>query len=185
METIVVVAQHRNQYYNRSKSHISDHLVSSPSRSFKRVNCRAFHSSPGVLPSPPSFANISDPKSARFFYSEPTKQGKRNRSFTLSPSLSPKVINFTADISCSELWAGPAYSNSPPPSSVPIPKFSLRPRRSISLELPLSEPEVVVPAAAKSAPSSPTREPADGFFLNTLTATENLRRILHLDIADH
>lgn len=34
-----------------------------------------------------------------------------------------------------EKWAGPAYSNSPPPSSLPFPKFSMQQMRSIASDL--------------------------------------------------
>ncbi|KAI3788168.1 hypothetical protein L2E82_00880 [Cichorium intybus] len=36
----------------------------------------------------------------------------------------------------SELWVGPAYSNSPPPSSLSIPNFSVKQKRTVSLDLP-------------------------------------------------
>jgi hypothetical protein len=47
--------------------------------------------------------------------------------------------------------------------------------------------DVVVPLHAKSAPSSPTAGSGVSFFSDsdTAIATENLRRILHLKIADH
>ncbi|OAY75609.1 hypothetical protein ACMD2_03132 [Ananas comosus] len=185
METLVAVAQHRHQYFTRSKSHVSDRCVSSPSGSFRGINCRTFQSGAGILPSPPrSFASIPSPKSP-CFYSESPKQRRRSKPVAVnSPMLSPNKTDVNDDISCPELWAGPAYSNSPPPSSLPMPKFSLRQKRSISLELPLPKPEVSAGPIPNSAPSSPTRDFADDFVLNAATATENLRRILHLDVAD-
>ncbi|MBA0686207.1 hypothetical protein Goari_013822 [Gossypium aridum] len=57
-----------------------------------------------------------------------------------------------------ELWAGPAYSNSPPPSSLPIPKFSLRVKRTVSLDLPAADPFVDVHPTGNSAPASLTGE---------------------------
>lgn len=95
-----------------------------------------------------------------------------------------------------ENWAGPAYSNSPPPSSLPLPKFSMRQLRSVSLELPSNNDEFggVVTAATTpgfhSAPPSPTRDAPEyslprgkmqGFSLDVASATKNLRRILNLD----
>lgn len=87
----------------------------------------------------------------------------------------------------SELWAGPAYSYSPPPSSLPIPKFSIRPKRTISLELPGSAPEFKLHPVPKSAPPSPSREHSSStrdFFYSADSATQALRRILNLDIQD-
>ncbi|KAM0829749.1 hypothetical protein ACQ4PT_066681 [Festuca glaucescens] len=75
------------------------------------------------------------------------------------------------------------------PSSLPIPNFSLREKRSVSLDLPPAErcDDVEVRPHAKSAPSSPVSGSGSGFFnvKDTAIATENLRRILQLDIADH
>ncbi|EHA8591240.1 histone-lysine N-methyltransferase 2D [Cocos nucifera] len=186
METLVVVAQHRNQYYTRGKSQISDMFGAAPFRGFKGINCRTFQSGAGILPPPPSFPSAPEPRSP-CFYSEPPKQSRRSKPILISPSTSPKRASFHDELSYSELWAGPAYSNSPPPSSLPIPKFSLRQKRSISLELPGPPSEITLHPLSKSAPSSPTRKSGssdDDFFLSTTTATENLRRILHLDIAD-
>ncbi|CBI28709.3 unnamed protein product, partial [Vitis vinifera] len=52
METLLVVPQHRNQYYGRSKAHGSDRFVSSPSSDFREINCRTFESGAGILPTP-------------------------------------------------------------------------------------------------------------------------------------
>ncbi|KAI9182369.1 hypothetical protein LWI28_024676 [Acer negundo] len=93
-------------------------------------------------------------------------------------------------LSYSERWAGPAYSNSPPPSSLPIPKFSMRPKRTVSLELPvandISGMEMSHPFA-KSAPPSPTRGHTGSTrdaFVSADSATQTLRRILNLDHTD-
>lgn len=91
-------------------------------------------------------------------------------------------------LSCPELWAGPTYSNSPPASSLPMPKFSIRGNRSVSLELPTSsnaESVEKVHPIAKSAPPSPTRghnhpSPREPFH-GADSATRTLRRILNLD----
>lgn len=86
-----------------------------------------------------------------------------------------------------ELWAGPAYSNSPPPSSLPIPKFSLRGKRSASLGLPEQMGCEDLRPLPKSAPASPSREsstgspPANRFFSHAF-ATWDLCRILNLNL---
>ncbi|OAY76065.1 hypothetical protein ACMD2_05917 [Ananas comosus] len=185
METLVVVAHHRSHYHNKRKSQISDRFASSPANGFKGINCRSFESGAGFLASPPrALSEPKEPKSP-FFYSEPPKQSRRSKPISISkPLVSPRVANLNDDFSNSELWAGPTYSNSPPPSSLLMPKFTLRPKRSVSLELPRPKYNDEIKPAAKSAPSSPTGESGNDFFLNTATATENLRRILHLDIAD-
>lgn len=103
-----------------------------------------------------------------------------------------KEITFDEDLSggsflLSELWAGPTYSNSPPPSSLPIPKFTMRPKRTVSLDLPGSSPEIELRIMAKSAPSSPNRERlcfTSDLFDNADSATKTLRRILNLNLED-
>ncbi|RZS06031.1 hypothetical protein BHM03_00036655 [Ensete ventricosum] len=194
METLVVVSQHRNQCFGRSRSQLSDRFGSSPSRTFRGINCRSFESGFDSLCSPPSrvssFNSHPAPKSP-CFYSEPPKRSGRSKPIPINPPPSPKGAAFNGYYSYSELWAGPAYSNSPPPSSLPIPGFSLRQKRSVSFELPIPKPEVSLRSISKSAPSSPTRESTSSakntlpyIATATATATENLRRILHLDIAD-
>lgn len=171
METLVVVSHHRNH-----KSRISDRFGSSPTRGFKGISCRTFESSAGVLPSPRACNRSPEPKSP----SGPLVKSSRLRSnpIAISPKPNAKSPSFDdEEFSYSELWAGPAYSNSPPPSSLPIPKFSLRQKRSVSLELPRPLSGIVLPPLAKSAPTSPTRD-------TFTSATENLRRILQLDVTD-
>ncbi|KAL3698042.1 hypothetical protein R1sor_012118 [Riccia sorocarpa] len=102
-----------------------------------------------------------------------------------------------------ERWAGPAYTNSPPPSNLPFPTFpTQRPKSSLlgmSL-VGLVDPLVpdVVPVKASSAPSSPTRVTSVFFSerrtesrvdskglaarVDPSSATKDLRRILNLDI---
>ncbi|PKA66078.1 hypothetical protein AXF42_Ash010488 [Apostasia shenzhenica] len=189
METLVVIAHHRNQGYSRCKSQISDRFGSSPSRAFNGINCRcrAFQSGNGILPSPPrvfpSLASSPEPINPDI-RSAPAKLSRRSSPITISPEPSRKVSAFSEEFSCSELWAGPTYSNSPPPSSLPIPKFSLLPKRSISFELHDLSSSFTLQPEAKSAPTSPTcdsRSSSPDFFLSTSFATENLRRILNLD----
>lgn len=98
---------------------------------------------------------------------------------------------FSPPISVTENWAGPAYSCSPPPSSLPFPKFSLQQRRCVSLELPparddFSEPESdsTLLISSQSAPASPSGEApviVQAFGLDVVSATKDLRRILNLD----
>ncbi|WOK98500.1 hypothetical protein Cni_G07212 [Canna indica] len=193
METLVV-SQHRNQCCGRSRSHMPDRLDSSPSGGLRGTNCRAFESCAGILPSPPpkisSFSSHPAPTSPCFYLESP-KHKRKSKPIPICRTHSPRGATFNGDSSYSELWAGPAYSNSPPPSSLPMPKFSLRQKRSVSMELTIAKPEVAHRPMSQSAPSSPTREltsSSNDFLLftatATATATENLRRILHLDVAD-
>ncbi|OIW05008.1 hypothetical protein TanjilG_06420 [Lupinus angustifolius] len=88
----------------------------------------------------------------------------------------------------SELWAGPTYSNSPPPSSLPIPKFSVTPAKTVSLDLPGSSPEIEMHyPVAKSALSSPRRECSScmlHLFVKDDSATKMLCRVLNLNLND-
>lgn len=181
METLLVVAQHRNQYYGRSKAHGSGRFVSSPSSSFIEINCRSFESGTGILPTPLS-PKTPSPHSEDSKRAKPTSKSSAIAiPFAQSSSYEK---SFHEDLAYSELWAGPAYSNSPPPSSLPIPKFSMRPKRSASLDLPASAPVIKTHPIAKSAPPSPTREPFPSPRDFTDFATKNLRRILNLDLTD-
>lgn len=180
------MSEQRNHRSSGQRKSSGPNFSSPPSsRGFRGMNCRSSHSAvcAGLLPSPP-------PPPARTYSSPEPKtpkqqhvrhSGKRSRPISISPSMSPP--------SRPELWAGPAFSNSPPPSSLPIPKFSLWEKRSVSLELPPVErcDDVEVRPHAKSAPSSPVGGSGFGFFndKDTAIATENLRRILQLDITDH
>ncbi|XP_044503280.1 putative protein TPRXL [Mangifera indica] len=223
MEALVVVAQHKNQYYGRVKPNGSSRYGSSPSRNLRDVNCRAFESGSGILPAP--IKNVSAPVNKRpsSFVSFNSSSSPKTPSASVNgnsysvdntitksktnSSSSPIVINmkiprnetsFTGKLlgefesfSFSELWAGPAYSNSPPPSSLPIPKFSMRPKRTVSLDLPIMVHETsveMVRPMAKSAPSSPTRGLTGctrDIFLSADSATKTLRRILNLDNAGY
>ncbi|GLT74332.1 hypothetical protein SLA2020_461370 [Shorea laevis] len=214
METLFVLEQHRNQCYNRVRSNGSARFGSSPSRNFRQINCRTFQSSAGILPSPLKQYSSPVAKRASSFPTPSPVSSPR----TPSPSANSHSVNtvhskssvkslpipinnnnrnpkkktfngFSGEVfSYSELWAGPAYSNSPPPSSLPMPKFSLREKRTASLELPTSDPVVVtMHAIAKSAPSSPTREHNASAAEPLVTidfATRTLRRILNLDSND-
>lgn len=211
METLVVVAQHRNQYYsNSSRSKAQDHGrfgSSSPSSQFRGINCRTFQTgSSGILPTPfkstttTTSPDHSNAKSKTTLTTPISKSDTKSCSTKLEPSSAPVPIN---DKGCkkeisfvepngsfllSELWAGPTYSNSPPPSSLPIPKFSVRPKRTVSLDLPsLSSPEFELRKIANSAPCSPRREDspfARDFLVNDDSATKTLCRILNLNLDD-
>ncbi|KAG2554612.1 formin-like protein 13 [Panicum virgatum] len=191
MATLVISEQRGHQLHHSSgrrkkASSASPHFSSpQPVRGFQADNCRAFHSSItiGILPSPPApgvarTRSSPEPKTPK----QQVHHGKkRSRAISISPSTSPP--------SRPELWAGPGFSNSPPPSSLPIPKFSLHQKRSISLEFPPADrsDDEVLPVHAKSVPSSPTAGSGVSFFSDNdaAIATENLRRILHLKIEDH
>ncbi|PON94931.1 flocculation FLO11-like protein [Trema orientale] len=202
MEMLVVVAQHRNQYCSRVKSQ-GPVRCGSPCRGFRGINCRSFQSAAGILPSP-WFANnspgykgaCSSPRTPSPCVNSGSEGKARSRitakstPIAIDAKLSNKKKYFNEEVSVeslsfSELWAGPAYSNSPPPSSLPIPKFSIRPKRTVSLELPGSPPDYDMHPIAKSAPASPTREHSPftrDIFHGADSATETLRRILNLDI---
>ena len=186
METLVVVAQHRNQCYTRPKPQgHAEFGSSSHSRDFRAINCRSFQTGYGVLPTPlkrpktpltPSNPNKTRCKTTPSSAPVPINHKKEKKGFNVVPN---------GGILLSELWAGPTYSSSPPPSSLPIPKFSVRPKRSVSLDLPGSCREVEMPLRANSAPSSPRGEHSpcarDGLFDS---ATNTLRRILNLNLDD-
>lgn len=202
METLLV-EEHKNQYYSRGKQHGPGRVGPTPSKSFRGINCRTFQSGSGILPTPPP---LKSKKPCPSVYSPKTPSADsqfdaKSKSYSDSKVMSrnngrtnPIPINarnlkkekpFNEGFSFSELWAGPAYSNSPPPSSLPIPKFSVRPKRTVSLELPSSVSAIEMHPIAKSAPPSPTREHSSSkrdLFHNADSATRTLRRILNLDV---
>ncbi|XP_051118577.1 uncharacterized protein LOC127242898 [Andrographis paniculata] len=231
METLVAVNHHRNQhqYYGRNRNHGASKFGSfgSPSASFRAINCRTFQSGEGLLPTPfydlsskvpasdkPFSASLS-PKTPTPSNDYPEKPSAKRivKSRSVPVPIKCKLKSKQRDLYFSELWAGPAYSNSPPPSSLPIPKFSVRPTRSASLDLPNIASEFDLHPIARSAPASPRRErspspidlfgadvdvatPIDLFgvdvdvanpidlFDGINDATKTLRRILNLDISD-
>lgn len=184
METLVVVEQHKDQFCSRSKAKDHARFGSSPSRDFIGINCRTFESGYGVLPTPL--------RSQSFNENPHKKTSSRSNSIPINGKGCRKDLTFDEDLSggsflLSELWAGPTYSNSPPPSSLPIPKFTMRPKRTVSLDLPGSSPEIELRVMAKSAPSSPNRERlcfTSDLFDNADSATKTLRRILNLNLED-
>ncbi|CAI0400758.1 unnamed protein product [Linum tenue] len=190
METLLVVAHHRNQCYGRVKPHRSGR------RNFRGINCRTFESGPGILPNP--FRTPSSSINAQWNAHSGDKSRHKTAPVSSPIPISVKgprkfstfndgIFNSDEDSAFSELWAGPAYSNSPPPSSLPIPKFSMKPKRTVSLDLPLPDSKFELPPIAKSAPASPSRKhdsPTRDMFCTTDSATKTLRRILNLDLGD-
>ncbi|KAK9747748.1 hypothetical protein RND81_02G012900 [Saponaria officinalis] len=210
METLIAVAHHRNQYYSGCRNGNNPMKFGpSSSRGFRDVNCRAFEGGIGLLPSPSK--GYGSPVSTRGLLARKPlnpcggvgrgvskSEDVKTKSKKMSSS-SPIAINFDGrggslkeresreDLLLLERWAGPAYSNSPPPSSLPMPKFDVTPKRTVSLELPAFESDLNLPPMSKSAPTSPTnkspRSSVD-FFSDDDCATRTLRRILNLDIVD-
>lgn len=202
METLVV-AHHRNhdQYHGRNRSHGSTRFGSSspPSGSFRGINCRTFHSGEGMLWVPlkscptktsvtnNAFCSSLSPRTPSPPLNENSKTSKRiAKSCSIPIPMNIMFENKEGGLQFSELWAGPAYSNSPPPSSLPMPKFSMRPKRTVSLDLPTAASEIDLPPFSKSAPASPREHspsPGDLFDIAD-SATKTLRRMLNLDISD-
>ncbi|KAI3460890.1 hypothetical protein Pfo_017553 [Paulownia fortunei] len=195
METLVVVAHHRNHGHGPTKF---DSFGSEPSGNFPGISCRTFQSGAGLLPTPVksfstpftenAFSASLSPKTPSPYFNENQRSSKRNAKSSTIPI--PIKINFEnkeGEFHFSERWAGPAYSNSPPPSSLPLPRFSLPPKRTVSLDLPTLASEIDMHPIAKSAPASPTRwrspSPSD-LFASADSATKTLRRILNLDITN-
>ncbi|KAJ6412306.1 hypothetical protein OIU84_005380 [Salix udensis] len=188
---------------------------SAPSKHFGDINCRTFHSGAGLLP--PPFQTSTTPATKSTTHAPPAshppktpppaakshsvdigrfKTASKSSPITINVKSPRKEISFNEEMGFvnenllfSELWAGPAYSNSPPPSSLPIPKFSMRPpKRTVSLDSPVSDyADFDVQPTVKSAPASPSREHSPcirDMFLSADSATKTLRRILNLDVAD-
>lgn len=216
METLVVVAQHQDQYGSRRRVHGSARcgsFVSPPIGGYKEVKYRVFPQEAGILRTPAK-TPTGNKRASSNLQKTPSPSVRKSQSGvsvskqlkgggavkTSATTITPIRISFKADdtnkkgvfghrCSGSELWAGPAYSYSPPPSSLPIPSFSVRPKRSVSLTLPdrvVSDLDLNL--AAKSAPSSPTSDlskcSSGELFYSADSATKTLRRILNLDIAD-
>lgn len=189
METLVV-ANHRNhhQCYGGNPGHGParfDSFGSVSSGNLRAVNCRTFQSGTGLLPTPlqSPLKSLSSPvtKNASFSPKTPSQHKSSTAPIPIKVSFEEGKFHF------SERWAGPAYSNSPPPSSLPLPKFFLGPKRTVSLELPSLDSETDMHPISKSAPASPTRwssPPPSDLFDSADSATKTLRRILNLDISN-
>lgn len=191
METLILAEEHRNQYYYGKKplGH-SDGFRPAPSKAFRQINCRTFQTGAGLLPRPKRASSTpvhhhhhhpqahSPPSPKSVLPSVRTSPIPIQGSRILS-----EFVDERRSLSYSELWAGPTYSNSPPPTSVPIPKFSLRQKRTVSLTFPPPDSDVDLPEVAKSAPVSPTSSGVNPFHC-TVSATITLRRMLNLETAD-
>lgn len=210
MKTLVVVPHPRNHHQNffyRNPGHGMAKLGSfedAAAGHFQGINCRTSQRGAGLLPTPTKSCSSTIPVIKRAFSASfspktqsPTingsqKSSKRNtKSCAIPIPFNIKFENNNRSASdgfhYSELWAGPAYSNSPPPSSLPMPNFSFQPRRTVSLDLATSPPENDLCFVMKSAPASPSRDhsPLSGDFCNSPdSATKTLRRILNLEITD-
>ncbi|KAK4742804.1 hypothetical protein SAY87_000805 [Trapa incisa] len=152
MEILVVVAQHKHQYYSRiSKSQDLTRLNSSPPNKFRAIHCQTSHAADGFIPpplkaastplvkqTPPSKKTPASPPA-----SDPACMQPSPKSIPI-PIIAKSICNekfsdegfFDGSLSFSERWAGPTYSNSPSPSSLPIPKFLQLPTSSHSLGFP-------------------------------------------------
>ncbi|XP_034931097.1 uncharacterized protein [Populus alba] len=217
METLVIVDQHRSQYYSGVKPHGPAKFGTSPSKHFRDINCRTFQSGAGLLPAPFQISTTPVTKSttlapASHYPKTPSpavkshsnshsvdngrlKTASKSSPITFNVKIPRNETSFNeaigfvnGNLPFSELWAGPAYSNSPPPSSLPIPKFSMiPPKRTMSLDLPVSDDaDFDVQPTAKSAPASPSRDHSPStrdLLLSADSATKTLRRILNLDVA--
>lgn len=201
METLIVAVEHRNQYYGK-KSLGHDRFRSAPSKSFRQINCRTFQSGVGLLPRPkrtssapinkgalPQVQSPRSPKSVLPVFNNSSSVDKgRTNPIPIANSKGSQIRRSSSEfvdkrrsLSYSELWAGPTYSNSPPPASVPIPKFSLREKKTLSWNLPAPDSAVDIPEVAKSAPVSPTSSGTNP-FQSTVSATMTLRRMLNLEL---
>ncbi|KAK9146637.1 hypothetical protein Sjap_006540 [Stephania japonica] len=178
METLVVAPPHRNQYYGRRKYGVRDRFSSHSSRGLRDINCR-FKSGSGILPTPLSLYNGYFVAKKGFSFQStkepvsPIDKAKKvmiykDKSCETPVFFKPNDGERSSEdcLSCSKLWAGPAYSNSPPPSSLPMPKFSILQKHCVSHE---------------SGVLDHSRRDS---LLNTDSATKDLRRILHLDMGD-
>lgn len=200
----MVVDQNRSRYSGKNRDHGNGSLSG---RVFRDIS-RNFQCGDGILPTP-EINTCKTPAGKLSFRFSPTSgfnkttsvEGKsshwKSRGSGVKKSSSvPLNIKVDCDkenylfckkLSFSERWAGPAYSNSPPPSSLPIPKFSVPSKQSVSLELACLESEIHLYPASRSAPASPKREHGNYArnVFNTAcyaSATKDLRRILNLDM---
>ncbi|XP_022631895.1 uncharacterized protein LOC106778375 [Vigna radiata var. radiata] len=156
------------------------------------INCRTFQTGCGILPTP--LNSHSSPLTKHPKTSIAPLNTNKTRCRT-TPNSAPVPIDrgkgksfskhvFDSGILLSELWAGPTYSNSPPPTSLPISKFSVRPKRSVSLDLPGSYPEIELQLHASSAPSSPCGKHSPCVRDLFDSPTKALSRILNLRLDD-
>ncbi|KZV22532.1 hypothetical protein F511_09054 [Dorcoceras hygrometricum] len=209
METVVVVAPHKNhhQSYSRNRANGSSKggsFRSAPGGHFRGVNCRTFQPGSGLFTTPLKSYSTVTPAIKRAFSSfspktpsppvrvnqKGSKGNGRSCSYPIPIDIkiedNKRLMN--DDFDFYERWAGATYSNSPPPSSLPIPTFSVQPKQSHFLDLDASTSEIGLRFAVKSVLTSPTRDHGSvggDVFYSADTATKTLRRILNLDITDN
>ncbi|PWA69485.1 hypothetical protein CTI12_AA298210 [Artemisia annua] len=177
METLVVYAQNGDQYHSRN-------------RNFQHINCRTSQYGVGILPNP----NIVFKQNPYDGNAKQLNRITKSSSVSIPIGVRENITDSMTEIFCSERWAGPAYSSSPPPSSLPIPNFSIKPKRTVSLDLhTVSASDVdLLALLSKSAPTSPTSgggKFSEIEFVNACddcdnSATKTLRRILNLDMVE-
>ncbi|CAN8308629.1 unnamed protein product [Cochlearia groenlandica] len=159
METLIVEEEeHRNQYYEKKKK--KKKKKASSKAAFRQINCRAFDSGVGLLPLP-NRTTI-------------TKVSLDSMPYVQSPPSPKSVLPVFND------RTRPTYSNSPPPASVPIPKFYLEQKKTVSSSFNARE-------VARSAPVSLATSYVDKPFRSSssnASATMTLRRMLNLENVD-
>ncbi|KAF8045968.1 hypothetical protein N665_4166s0001, partial [Sinapis alba] len=119
METLILTAEDRNQYYGkRTLGHSDGFITSAPCKTFRQINCRTFHYGVGLLPGPkrtsstpitkgPLLPQAHSPKSVlpvRRTTPIPIAKGSQIRSRSSS-----EFVDKRRSLSYSELWAGPTY----------------------------------------------------------------------------
>ncbi|XP_038996510.1 uncharacterized protein LOC120121125 [Hibiscus syriacus] len=119
-------------------------------------NGRTFQPGAGLLPTPFKYSSTpisKQPSPTKLLSTSAndshSKTTRKSSVIPINDNRNPRKDKYFNEISVegfmySELWAGPAYSNSPPPSSLPVPKFSPRVKRTMSLDLPAAVPVVNV-----------------------------------------
>ncbi|KAL3647863.1 hypothetical protein CASFOL_008831 [Castilleja foliolosa] len=193
----LIVAHNRNQdqYYSRNQSYSSTKsgaFGSPPSSNFRGINCRTFQTGEGLLPNPSKHCSTKTPIAENTFlasFSPKTPSTPLNGNQKTSKEFSKIKSNNNKRDFFSERWAGPTYSYSPPPSSLPIPKFSMNPKRTVSLDLPTVALDFDMHPIAKSAPASPTRErslsPCGPFDVYDSGSETSLSPCDSLDLSDY
>ncbi|GLJ53233.1 hypothetical protein SUGI_1134570 [Cryptomeria japonica] len=99
-----------------------------------------------------------------------------------SPPSGSDYLSGSSPVFEMEKWAGPAYSNSPPPSSLPFPKFSMQQMRSIATDLmDASEGAKNVDQGLETQKKVQSSNGSSIQFGFDVSATQDLRRLLGLN----
>ncbi|XP_022953295.1 uncharacterized protein LOC111455884 [Cucurbita moschata] len=188
METLVIVEQYRDEFCYLAKTLESDRLGNLTIKEGKRKN--QFRPNPLKISSIPVylFSSPRTPPPSADYNCTPISTISRSAVISINREICRREESNEFDEHCCyerlsfpELWAGPTYSNSPPASSLPMPKFSMPGNRTVSLEFPTNSAaesvEKIHPTWGRYTHPS-TREP----FHGADSATRTLRRILNLDI---